>query len=169
VVPRDVAKKLIEDAIDRLYGRKSPQTVASDKAVLASAVSQLNKFKYLMICATVQGSQFRTKIGYSAQLGPASSSTRRAGPSPKFKYPASWAKVKYPASWAKFKYPASWAKFKYPAGWAKFRTKLKYPASWAKFKYPAGWAKFRTKFKYPASWAKFKYPACWAKFKYPAS
>jgi len=46
VLPADIAKPLIEDSIERLYGRKSPQIVASNKAALAAAVSSLNRIDY---------------------------------------------------------------------------------------------------------------------------
>jgi len=46
VLPADVAKPLLNDSIDRLYGRKSPQIVASNKAALAAAVDNLNLIDY---------------------------------------------------------------------------------------------------------------------------
>jgi len=46
VLPANVSKNLLEDAIDRLYGRKSPQIVASNKAALAAAVTHLTKIEY---------------------------------------------------------------------------------------------------------------------------
>merc|ERR1712061_473295 len=46
VLPDDIAKGLLEDAVDKLYGSKSPQIVASNKAALAAAVSHLNKIDY---------------------------------------------------------------------------------------------------------------------------
>merc|ERR1719277_1624612 len=61
VLPQDVAKNLLEDAIDRLYGRKSPQIVASNKAALEAAVSHLNKIEYPASWATVEDNEISLK------------------------------------------------------------------------------------------------------------
>jgi len=46
ILPEDTAKTLLEGAIDRMYGAKSPQIVSANKAALAAAVSNLNKIQY---------------------------------------------------------------------------------------------------------------------------
>eukprot|EP00403_Amphidinium_massartii_P040736 CAMPEP_0178437148 /NCGR_PEP_ID=MMETSP0689_2-20121128/34821_1 /TAXON_ID=160604 /ORGANISM="Amphidinium massartii, Strain CS-259" /LENGTH=1806 /DNA_ID=CAMNT_0020059297 /DNA_START=173 /DNA_END=5593 /DNA_ORIENTATION=+ len=46
ILPPQIAKEQLEAAIDRMYGKKSPQIVASNKAALAAAADHLNKIKY---------------------------------------------------------------------------------------------------------------------------
>lgn len=46
ILPEADAKAQLEGAIDRMYGRKSPQIVSSNKSALAAAVNNLNKISY---------------------------------------------------------------------------------------------------------------------------
>lgn len=46
VLPDVIAKSLLEASIDRLYGRKSPKIVSSNKAALAAAVDSLNPIDF---------------------------------------------------------------------------------------------------------------------------
>mmetsp|Transcript_167645 Transcript_167645/g.296840 ORF Transcript_167645/g.296840 Transcript_167645/m.296840 type:complete len:1850 (+) Transcript_167645:144-5693(+) len=46
ILPPDVAKQQLEAAIDRMYGRKSPKIVTSNKAALNAAASNLNRIEY---------------------------------------------------------------------------------------------------------------------------
>jgi len=61
VLPEPIAKSLLEDAIDRLYGRKSPQIVASNKAALAAAVQNLHKIDYPASWATAEDNETSLK------------------------------------------------------------------------------------------------------------
>jgi len=46
ILPPDVAREQLEGAVDRLYGKKSPQIVKGNKDALAAAVENLNLVKY---------------------------------------------------------------------------------------------------------------------------
>jgi ferredoxin len=46
ILPPDDAKEQLESAVDRMYGKKSPEIVRSNKAALAAAVSSLKKIDY---------------------------------------------------------------------------------------------------------------------------
>eukprot|EP00746_Dinoflagellata_sp_MGD_P155297 gnl/MRDRNA2_/MRDRNA2_85296_c0_seq2.p1 gnl/MRDRNA2_/MRDRNA2_85296_c0~~gnl/MRDRNA2_/MRDRNA2_85296_c0_seq2.p1 ORF type:complete len:1850 (-),score=450.28 gnl/MRDRNA2_/MRDRNA2_85296_c0_seq2:164-5713(-) len=46
ILPEDLAKEQLEGAIDRLYGKKSPKIVESNKAALSAAIDNLNLIAY---------------------------------------------------------------------------------------------------------------------------
>merc|ERR1719450_53723 len=58
--PED-AKSQLEAAIDRMYGKKSPQIVASNKGALAAAVSNLNKIEYPEDWLTIEDNELSSK------------------------------------------------------------------------------------------------------------
>jgi len=61
VLPKPIAKELLEGAIDKLYGSKSPQIVKSNKEALAAAVNNLQQIDYPASWATVEDNETSLK------------------------------------------------------------------------------------------------------------
>lgn len=84
VLPAPIAKSLLEDAIDRLYGSKSPQIVASNKEALASAVDSLVKIDYPAEWINAEDNeislkrQARHRTDFSKEIDPFSSTFMKA-------------------------------------------------------------------------------------------
>ena len=83
-LPPDVAKGILEHAVDGLYGRKSPHSVRSNKAEFAAAVGNLKKIDYPRSWAVVEDSaismkrQARHRAEHSAPRDQFSSTPRKA-------------------------------------------------------------------------------------------
>lgn len=67
VLPEDVARPLLNDSIDRLYGRKSPQIVASNKAALAAAVDNLNLVNYPDSWVSAEDNEDSARVSYPSK------------------------------------------------------------------------------------------------------
>lgn len=57
ILPADLAREQLEGAVDRMYGNKSPQVVASNKDALAAAVQHLNRITFPASWATAPDSE----------------------------------------------------------------------------------------------------------------
>eukprot|EP00930_Biecheleria_cincta_P040888 TRINITY_DN279_c0_g1_i4.p1 TRINITY_DN279_c0_g1~~TRINITY_DN279_c0_g1_i4.p1 ORF type:complete len:1874 (+),score=404.50 TRINITY_DN279_c0_g1_i4:640-5622(+) len=74
ILPPEDAKAQLEAAIDRMYGKKSPDIVRSNKAALAAAAENLNKIDYPASWLTAEDNENSAKVAnpsatkYSAPL-----------------------------------------------------------------------------------------------------
>jgi homodimeric pyruvate:ferredoxin (flavodoxin) oxidoreductase len=64
--PED-AKTQLERAVDRMYGKKSPQIVSANKAALAAAVDNLNLVSYPASWATCEDNEASLKVQYPSK------------------------------------------------------------------------------------------------------
>jgi homodimeric pyruvate:ferredoxin (flavodoxin) oxidoreductase len=67
VLPEDVAKTLLEESIVRLYGRKSPKIVSSNKAALAAAATSLNRINYPADWLTCEDNDKSERVMYPSK------------------------------------------------------------------------------------------------------
>jgi len=67
ILPADEAKVQLEASVDRLFGRKSPQIVSSNKEALTAGIKQLNKIKYDSSWLTAEETERSTKRMYPSK------------------------------------------------------------------------------------------------------